>query len=76
MILACHCNHVGQDTLHGEGMRVHNPAFGSGQKDKTRYRCTVCSDLKFLRADEVAVKKEKKSGKKGSNSSSKKSARE
>ena len=40
MILKCSCDHVGQDMLHGKGMRVHN-------KDKDdKYRCTVCSKEK------------------------------
>lgn len=44
-ILACTCDHVQQDEIHGKGKRVHNFALkynnGAGG-----YRCTVCKNMK------------------------------
>lgn len=37
MILKCTCAHEGQDLLNGKQNRVHNP-----NKDKSKYRCTIC----------------------------------
>lgn len=35
-IKKCSCKHVGQDKLHGTGMRVMNST------EKKEYNCTVC----------------------------------
>lgn len=36
MIKKCSCKHEGQDKIHGDGNRVHNP------KAKDEVRCTIC----------------------------------
>lgn len=40
-IKPCSCRSDYQDATYGKGNRLHNQ-----MKDKTKYRCTVCSDVK------------------------------
>lgn len=39
-VIACTCQHKGQDAIHGKGMRVMNECRGTSGKET--YRCTVC----------------------------------
>ncbi|MEK6878429.1 MAG: hypothetical protein AABY22_02415 [Nanoarchaeota archaeon] len=40
-IFECVCDHEYQDKRYGKNKRVHNPCK-SPDKEKTKYRCTVC----------------------------------
>ena len=43
-ILHCSCNHVYQDSVYGNSMRLHNLSIAI--KDKDLWRCTVCGSVK------------------------------
>ena len=43
MILKCTCQSKYQDQCYGPGQRVHNKCT---KDQKTKYRCTVCDDVK------------------------------
>jgi len=47
-VAQCTCNHSGQDKLHGNKQRVHNPTIGKAQVGHTNYRCTVCGKEQVL----------------------------
>ena len=53
MISSCICNHEGQDSLHGKGMRVFNETVKG-------YRCTVCLREKQYGKDAVPSEAMKK----------------
>ena len=41
-VIACRCVSPQQDSMHGAGMRVHNPCVPANDKAPVPYRCTVC----------------------------------
>ena len=54
MKLACTCKHQTQDEWYGVGIRVHNQ-----MKDPTKYKCTVCSNIKTASAAKAETKDKK-----------------
>ena len=41
-IIKCSCKHEFQDSVYGNGMRLHN--LGQGQKNSNTYKCTICKN--------------------------------
>ena len=46
MIAACDCKNDFQDSLHGKGMRAHNPC--SPKADSRMGRCVVCGTERMV----------------------------
>ena len=46
MLAACNCKNDFQDSLHGQGMRAHNPCCPKG--DTNMGRCTVCGTERMV----------------------------
>ena len=46
MILYCSCNDETQDEMHGKGRRVHNPLGKTHPKERQKWRCAKCLDVK------------------------------
>lgn len=58
-VLKCSCRHPGQDAVHGDGNRVHNPLGIVDARNKIRaFRCTVCRDKKNARDDRIKAPKD------------------
>jgi hypothetical protein len=55
MIITCNCKHSAQDEFHGINKRVHNPI--SKDRKIIGYRCTVCGNIKSVKAEEIQEKK-------------------
>lgn len=46
MIINCTCSHEFQDREYGKGRRVGNKIRKKDPLEKTKYRCTVCGEVK------------------------------
>ena len=48
-ILACpYCKHPGQDSLHGQELRLHNLTRQQKPEAERTWRCTVCKNEKSV----------------------------